>query len=440
MSDPAKLEIETVITGAEDAVQKADEVKKSIFGTISAEQEAQAQSDKTVAQQAAKNAADEKQVEMLGRIFDAQDRLLGLQLAQALAGIGGQLRGISPELDLVLNSSQNFLNVFASTGDPIKATLALTASAIGSVVTAYQQAEKQAKQIAKTEKENLKEIAELRASFAAQVRSENLEVFFQRELTALEKQEAALRRIFNIRASERELEAARQATAGKEAVNNGGDPNTAAAANLNTATANKVAALQDSLTLLKDAAETADKKVAELRNKAKLQIENSEENLKTQDEIKKAEEAAEKSKLDLAESSIITHNQIQTAIEAGKQSGAEISKAGQTALTEAVGKEREALKAEVTRLGSKSSSGAREALAIIEKILEDGVIKPEELASLREAQARVRGAQEASNAAVKVGFETTERLLNSLVNQIGPIINNISNLEGKVRSLQTRSY
>lgn len=432
MSDPTKLEIGMEVTGTEVAGQKADELKKSIFGATDAAKESARQADVDVvkAQQAAE--AQKAQAESLKEVVDLQQRIVAAQLAQALGQISNQFKGMSPEIELAVNAGQSFLNVFASTGDPIKATLALTASAIGSVVTAYRLAEDQVKQIAKTEQENLKHIAELRANYAAQVRAEGLEAFFSRELTELEKQEKALERIVKIRASERELEAARQATAGKEAVNNGADPNAVAAGNLETATAGKVAALEDSLTQAQAAFDAADKKVSELRNKAKLQIENSDAYNNTLNQIK----TAEKSKLDLAAFTTVTQNQIQTAIEQGKQAGADISKAGLTSLTEAVTKERDVLKAEVARLGSKSSSGVREALAAIEKILADGVIKPEELAALREAQFRVRSSQEASNALVKEGFLATEKALASVLTVIQPAIGRINAMEQQIQNLR----
>ena len=277
-----------------------------------------------------------------------------------------------------------------------------------------------------------------------QVQAEGLHTFFALEVAELEKEEKALGRILKIRASERELEAQQKVTAGKQAIQNGADPNAVAAQNLETQTNDRVTALKESLAKVASEVATAERTAVTLELAAKTFVEREGEGGKNALEAtKKATEAraaAEESKADLEQFTITTSNQIQTTLSAGKANLLDVSKAGIDSLKEAAQKERDALKEEVNRLGSKSSSGAREALATLEKVLEDSVIKPEELAPLQQALFRVRGAQEINNNLVREGFEATQKSLSALVTTINPIVSKIQDLESKIRIIGSRPY
>jgi hypothetical protein len=425
MPDPTDIEIHLKTTGETSG---ADEVKKSIFKVRDEAKKAADQADVDLVRSKQATAANEQEAASLQAVVDKQGQLLALELAKALQGISGKLKGISPELDLIVTGTENFLATFAATGDPIKASLALIATSISEVVTAYMDAEKQTKEIAKQEVEHLKKISELRQNYANQVRTENLTVFFSAELRELDKQEQAMRRITQLRASERELAAAKQASAGAAAVAGGASPEGVAAQALATGLQNSLAQLQDTLDAATAKTEKLESDAILLDQKSKALIENSDEQKASLTAAEAAQQKAEDSRADLTSFTATTLNQMQTLVETGKSTGVEISTAGLEAIREAAVTQQTALKAEVDKLGEKSSSQARAALETLTKVLADGVIKPDEIAKVTDALNRVRSSRELADKSVQEGFETLTKATEAFSQTITPIVANIGNL------------
>lgn len=397
----------------EGNTEGAEAVEKSIFAAEDAAKSASRQADVDAVKAKQAVEVQRQQAESLREIADAQQRIILAGLADVLGKHTQQWKGMSPEIDLVIDGSKNFLNTLASTGDPVKASLALIGTAIGGVVTAYQEAEKVAAGIAKREKEDLKNIAELRAQYAQQLRTENLSAFFRRETDELDEQEKVLERIVRLRASERELAAIEQRAAGAAAVDSGGSPAAAAAANLQVQTANQVQSLLDDLAKVNADVENARTLALDLKLKAQA-LNQPGNDAAAAIEASKAADEAQKALLELQADqptrTVEIINQIQGVLTESDTLFRDLAASGLKGLTEVAARERDALQAEVDRLGANASSGAKSALAVLEKILADGQIRADEVAKFNEAQGLLNRQQELSNAAVLAAFEEGRKL------------------------------
>lgn len=423
MADIPDIEFKLKTTGDTTG---AEEVEQSIFAAEDAAKTASRQADVDIAKGKQAEAVQRAQAESLREIADGQQRIVAANLAGAIGKIAGEFSGMSAELDMAIQGTQNFLNVFASTGNPIAATLALVGTSVNALMDAYRNASAQAKLLAKEEEAHLKKIAELRAAYARQISTENLTGFFQRELEMLDEQEAVLLRISRIRASERELEAARRASEAAAAVAGGGTTaEGAAAVNLAGQVTDQIVTIQDSL----KAAATAQQKLQDEANilglEAKALTENTDEQIAAVAAASAKQKEADKALEELDAQRTISSNQIQTLLAGFKTSAAEIGQAGTQAMTEAVKAERDALAAEVARLGGNASSQAKAALALLEKALEDSVVKPDEYARIIDAQGRVSRTQEGLNTAVLEGFNATEKALAAMQNLVLPMTQRI---------------
>lgn len=112
----------------------------------------------------------------------------------------------------------------------------------------------------------------------------------------------------------------------------------------------------------------------------------------------------------LADNLKIGEEQLRELEAKSQGAGREIGEAGLQALTEAVTNERDALKAEVDRLGSRASTGARSALAILEQILADGQLRADEVAKYNQSIGLLNRTQELNNAAVLEAFQEGMKL------------------------------
>ncbi len=439
MADPTDIELKLKTTGDTSG---AEAVEKSIFAVEDAAKDASRQADVDIVKGKQAAEVQKQQAEALREVVDLQQRIVAAQLAQAIGKVSEQFKGLSPEVDMAITAGENFLNVFATTGDPIKATLALTATAIGGVVTAYREAAEQTKQIAKTEQENLKHTAELRAAFAAQLRTEGLVAFFKKETDELEEQEKVLNRIVKINASERALAAQQQATAGAAAVAGGASAAGVTAQQQGTSTDNAVAALKEKLAQSQQAVEIADKAAGTLELAAKALVQNQGEGGKEALAATAAAEAArtkaEELRKDEAANQVVILNEMQAANSAGKQAVEKTGQEGLAALKEGVEKERDALQKEVTNQGIHASSNAKTALEEFSKVLADGQITADELKLLADAQNRVRGSQEAMNTAVKEGFDETATALDAVLSIIRPVLNKIAAQGAEIADLRAQ--
>lgn len=377
MADASDIEIRLKTTGE---TAGAEEVKKSLFAVRDEAKKASDQADVDLVKSKQSTAANQQEAASLQAVVDKQSQLLALELAKALQGISGKLKGISPELDLIVAGTENFLATFAATGDPIKASLALIATSISEVVTAYMDAEKQTKEIAKKEVEHLKKISDLRQNYATQVRTEGLTAFFSAELRELDKQEKTLARIVQLRASERELAAAKQASAGAAAVAGGASPEGVAAQALATGLQNSLAQLQDTLDAARQKTEKLEADAITLDQLSKSLNENSDEQKSALTAAEAAKQTAEDARADFILFSDQNSAQMQTLVQEGQQAGIGITLEGLAAVRDAAVTQQTDLKAEVDRLGRGASTQAKAALETLTKVLADGVIKPDEIA------------------------------------------------------------
>ena len=440
MPDPSDIEIRLKTTGDPSG---AEQVQKSIFGVRDAAKQASDAADveavKTKQATERAVAVQKEQAASLREVADAAQRFQAARLAQDIGKITSQFKDLGPEADLAIAGVTNFLSTLANTGNPVVAILALVGTAVGSVVTAYKDASKQIEAIAKKEKEDLRNIAELRAAYAAQIRTENLTAFFQTELNALEQQEAALGRIFKIRASERELAAAQQQAAGSAAVAGGASPEGVAAQNLVVKLTNSIAGLQDSLAEATANTEKLEQDAITLTAKANLLVENSPEQKAALDAANKAVEESKTATDNLAASQTLNNNSQQQVVTQGEEAARAIADDAFARFTQTAQTEQAALKAEVDRLGTGASSNAKAALSTLAKILEDGVIKPDELAGIKDVMERIRGSREVADKTVADGFAAMEKANTALVTQIIPLVDNIGktldNME-RLRGLQ----
>lgn len=445
MADPTDIEIK-IKTEADTA--GADEAKKSIFAIEEATKKVERQADvvavkeKARAAVSAANAAEE--IRLLGNIADATQRVAAGQAVQQIAAIGKEFKGISTEVDFAIGGVEKFSSTLASSGNVAVAIAATTVYAVGGVVKAYLDAEKQRKEIAKAEAETLKEHAILRAQFAAQIRSENLATYFRAELAALEDQEAALGRIARIKASERELAAAQQAASGQAAVAAGASPDAVAATNLAAGTASKLAELQQTLTTGQATVDAANEKASDLTRKSNDLNEQTgalgKEVVAAQEAAVTAavdaQQAAKKAALDFLEVQTVTRNEIESVVTASVAEAKNTSAAWLAAITATAQQERTALDAEVKRLGPAASSNAKAGLEVLSKILADGVIKPDELARIGEAMAQIRGSREASDKLVKEGLDALAKADTAFITVITPTVTRLGETLTAIQQVQ----
>lgn len=188
----------------------AEEVEKSIFAAEDAAKTAGRQADADLIRQKQALEVQKQQAQSLQEIAELNQRIVAAGLASGISKTAAQFQGLSSEIDLCINSATNFLNVFATTGDPIKATMAVAVTAIGDVVKAYIQAGEQTKALTKGEQEDMKKLADLRRSFAAQLRAEGVAAIFQSEANAMDKQADAVERAARVNKAKREADAGTQ--------------------------------------------------------------------------------------------------------------------------------------------------------------------------------------------------------------------------------------
>ncbi len=428
-----KLTTEADTTGAE-------EMEKSIFKVQDAAKQAAEQADVDAIKAKQAEAAQKVQVELLKELADGQQRIIAAGLAKELSKISRGFGAISPEATLAVNATQNFLTVIATTGNPITALLALTATAIGGVTKAYNDAAAQQKQLSKDEEESLKKLRAAREEYATFIRTQGLVQFFKQELDQLEEQEKVLGRIVKIAASERALAAQRQATSGAAAVASGADASGAAAQNLDTNTNNQVAALNDKLAQSQLAVTNAVKKADDLELESKALATAGhvgEDAVKAAKEADEARKKATELTADLAADREVTNNQIQTILEASKASQAKIAEDSGKQLAEGAKAEVEKIKAASEKSGNAISSQAKAGIDTITELAKDGIIKPEEMARLRDALQRIYNSRERSDTEVAKGLETLMKGNEAFIRIVQPLGARLAAQERQIADLET---
>jgi hypothetical protein len=399
MANPEDIEFKLKTTGDTSG---AEEVKKSLEWANDEAQEAQRQSDVAVAKQRQANEAQKAQAAILREIADGQQRIVAGQLAEAIGKIAEEFKGMGAEADLALTGTQTFLTTLAATGNPIAASLAVAGVAINALMDAYRAATELDKKLKKEQEVSIKKIAELRADYARQIREENLTSFFQAELDALDEQEAALTRIAKIRASERELDAAQAAGSLAGSLASGATTAEGAdAVRLSQEVASEIAAINDELSTAASLQANAQEMASAAALKASALQENSDAQIQALDEATKLQAEADRMLADLEADREVATNKIAAIVARGETTAAEIGQAGLDALTQAATTQRDALQAEVDRLGANASAGAKSTLQILEQILLDGQVRADELGRFNEALGRMNGMQETQAAAVE---------------------------------------
>lgn len=176
------------------------------------------------------------------------------------------------------------------------------------------------------------------------------------------------------------------------------------------------------LAKLKADAETA-------RRDAGLMAEGSEDQTKKLEEAKNLQDQANELATKLEDDQKIAINKVRQLGTKAEGGAAEVADAGLDALTAAVAKERDALKAEVDRLGANASQGARASLQILEKILADGEVRADEVKAYSDAQGRLNGMAEKSNKAVMDAFMEGQKLQQAFSTELVRVKQKLSDMQ-----------
>lgn len=325
-------------------------------------------------------------------------------------------------------------------GGPIGAILAGTVSGLGLVLKAANDADKainSAEDASKRSVDYWRQLQNLKLKLPIADAAEEANRLLDEQLQKM---------IRNARVAEssRGLDQARQESAGADAVRSGSQTaQGAAAVNLATSVNNQVAAIQEKLEIAAKAQaklqSDADKAAADAGTLA----EGSKQQADKLAEAKALQTDANTAMENLAADRSVADNTIAKINEKGEQHAKEIQDAAFGALTQSAQQERDALKQEVDRLGTNASAGSRASLAILDQILADGQVRADEMAKYAEAQGRLNGMMEKSNAAVLQGFQASENNAAAVIRIIAPIIqtldshtSKLSGLEAQVQSLR----
>lgn len=460
--DDNKQDIDILLKTTADTTG-AEDTKKAISDVDKAAQEAQRDQDVATAKQRQATRAAKEQAEALREIADGQQRLIAANLADAIGKMSAQFRGLSPEIDMAIGSTQTFLSVLASTGNPVAALLAMTGSAISSLVDAEKSA---AAMIKGAEKDIVKaheKMREARAVWVQQVRTENLQQFFKKELDMLELQEAALGRIFQIREKERGLEAARQRAAGQAAVRGGidpfaaqdadsarrsarptemapTDPFAAQAADLATEQTNAIKEVQDSLTESSRQLGIAQEKALRLKGEADNLAAINGEGADVAVAAAKEAEAAAKNATKLAEAlpdlQRMAQIDIATIQEETRSKIADLNEQAGRALAKSADEEISKLRSRAEDNGQTISAAMEGIIAQISKATQDGLVESKELPAFIDQLNRVRGVREGNDAKLMEGMDALLRTTTVMASRLPSILSDIKRLEAEVQQIR----
>lgn len=428
------------VSSLDNVASSADGVEKSFFKAQTAAEEAMRAADVEAVKSkqsldAAAAAADayEKQ---LAEIQTATERIVAANLAEAVGKISKAFGDLSPETEMAVSSVQNFLSVLASTGDPIKASIALTATAVGGVVKAFTEAEGKSKELDKAMKEHAESMASVRSQILANIKAEKMSEFFQGETDKINEQIDAIERRAKVRSSVMSAQAAVGGLADTSGMNQG----VAEAARINAATTAKLGEIDNQVA---DAAQILAEanKAANLANLALKEAKHREgaggpsvanlESISKQREDEKIKfekdlqdlmvtSEAEKTKL-LAEST----KQIESI---GLETGQAMFGNLESLKTE--------LAAEVERQGVNASVAGKSALENLTKVLADNQIDPEEFAMIGTAFQQLNSSTEQLNNKMISSLNLQYSQNTAAFNQITTITNQITTkLNGTISAL-----
>lgn len=350
--------------------------------------------------------------------LDQETQKLVEKVGAATETVGGYLSTIS----------QGF-----AAGGPIGAVLAAASTGVGDFIKAWGSAGTEIDKANKKSEESVvmwQRLQQLKINLPIVEALETANRLLDDQLEKLER---------NARVAEsaRALDQARQESAGADAVRSGSQtPEGAAASNLELASNNQIAAIQDKLNIATAAQAELESAANTLKEQIDRGLVDSKDLPKKIEELNSLEAKARQGAQKLIDDKQIGENQIATIREKTEEQAKQFGDAALDALTQSTIKQRDALKAEVDRLGVNASAGARASLAILDGILQDGQVRAEELKKYSEAQGRLNGMFEKSNAAVLEGFAAGERNLNAIIDKIEPMLRRLENAEIRISYLQ----
>ena len=400
------------------------------------------------------NAAEDAGKKAAAPVHDNEANLRGravawAQLAEKLTQYGAAARTAAQNIEGLDKETKNLVeNVGAATetvggilsavsqgfaaGGPIGAVVAAATKGVGEFVKAWGSAG------AEIQKANEKS----EQSVQMWQRLQNLKL----KLPILEALEGAnklldeqlqkMMRNARVAEADRGLEQANQEAGGSDAVRSGKTtPEAANALNLATSAENQIERIREKLTISANAQKLLEGKVAEAAADADTMAADSKDLAAKLEEAKTLAAAAKKGAEALATDEQVAEKEIAEIKVKVEETAKNYQDAAFDALTQSVTQQRDALKAEVDRLGANASSGARASLEIWNEILADGKVRADELAKYAKAQGLLNGMVEKAHAEVMEGFLASESNYRALIESIRPVISRIRDLGEQMKEM-----
>jgi len=425
--------------GADQTASSLDGVSKSFFKVQTEAEKAQSAIDVAAVKNkqsldAAAAAADayERQLE---EIRSATERLVAANLADAVGKISKAFGDFGPEAEFAISGVQNFLNVLANTGDPIKASFAVVGTAIGGVVNAFTEATEKSKELDKAQKEHAESMASVRRQILAGIRAENMAEFFQGETDAINKQIEAIDRREKVKATI----ASAEASLGGLADTTGMNQDVVEAAKINAETTRKLAEIDNQVVVVAEKLAKAD----ELVSIAKAQLSEAMREGPGGPSVAPAQ-AALTSAENQRESFANELEVLNLTLDALKQEVLAKAATSTTNILTDIDKEmvdnlqdlKTELAAEIERQGANASSAGRSALENLTTVLADSQIKPEEFALIGTAFQQLNSSTEQLNNKMISSLNLQYTQNTAAFNQITTITNQITTkLNGTISAL-----
>ena len=242
----------------------------------------------------------------------------------------------------------------------------------------------------------------------AATRMEKLKADHKELAGDLERQVKALERINEIRAAQGGLAATQAATATKVAGNNGGDVLGGRTNELSVSIDNKLDAIQSKIAM-------ADAEVVTSKEKAREANELWAQETKVgSDSYKAAKQKAEDASVAASESEKnaekvkeLAEIEKQDLIARAQADISDLKTSSADAITKVALAAKEELEKKAATMGDQMSSNAKAALDGLVKIMADGTVKPEELASLQQAMNQMHASREESNSEILKALRLT---------------------------------
>jgi hypothetical protein len=296
-------------------------------------------------------------------------------------------------------------------------SLGAVAAGIGiQMVTAeYQKmtaAQDAAKKSAEANKKTLEGLADARQRVLNQQREEAIARLYRQQADDLERQENAMKRMAEIRAAEGALAGATAGAAVTAARQTGGDVAGAQLGQIGVETSNQLQSLVDALAMIDQRVEIAENDAIAAKMKLANIGDIYSDAYKAADEtLRKAEIALGEAQADQAtERQKFEIEKQRIAVTTGEALG-NLSSETQAEIT----KQAQEIQQEVAAMAPAAFSGARVGLDQITKLLENGVIDPNEMAKLQEAMTRIRSSQEGRDKEIVTLLNSTDANMRAFI-------------------------